>query len=497
MYQPVKLNMKISEKVKVKLSDLPDAPGCYIMRNRKGSIIYVGKAKSLRKRVQSYFRDANFRQSGPKHRSLVNSIYDLDYIVLKSEAEALLTESRLIKEYKPKYNIDFKDDKRFILIKAEKYKTYPTISLARIRKNDNAEYFGPFVSGAAAKATRDFIEKRFGIRRCSPAIPDANTYKHCMNDIIRHCSAPCINKVSVEQYRELFEEACAFLRGERPAIMNDLRDEMMNLAKKHEFEQAAAVRDTYIHLQKVIKQRGRIVADPNMRKKDALQGLKELQNALELPTEPRVIEGFDISNIMGIFAVSSMVVSVNGLPAKNRYRRFRIKTVEGIDDPAMIGEAVFRRYSRLKKEGGTMPDLIMIDGGITQLGSAIAKIKELDLNIPVISLAKRYEEVYFDPKLPPYVFDTNSNALKVLQRLRDEAHRFAITYHRKLREKQIRNSILDDIEGIGEQKKQAILKHFGSVTRLKRASVQEIVQVPGIALVTAQKIKDFLNKTSL
>jgi len=486
--------MNVSDKVKKKLLDIPDKPGCYIMRDRKGKIIYVGKAKSLRKRVQSYFRRASFHKAPPKLRSLINSIYDLDYIVLKSEAEALLTESRLIKEYKPKYNVDFKDDKRFILIKAEKQKKFPTLSLARIRKNDNAEYFGPFISSPAAKATRDFLEKKFGIRRCAPEIPDESTYKHCMNDIVRHCSAPCINKVSVDEYRALFEEACAFLRGERPAIMQELWDEMQELAENKDFERAAAVRDTYIHLKKVIKQRGRIVADPNMKKADALKGLDELQDELNLPTKPVVIEGFDISNIMGIFAVSSMVVSVDGLPAKNRYRRFRIKTIEGIDDPAMIGEAVYRRYSRLKEERGNMPDLIMIDGGITQLGAAISKIKELNLDIPVISLAKRYEEVYFNPKLPPHVFDTNANALKVLQRLRDEAHRFAITYHRSLRDKQIKNSVLDDIEGIGETRKELLLKHFGSVSKLQKASVEDIARVPGFALKSAEHIKQFLDR---
>ncbi|MDA3800021.1 MAG: excinuclease ABC subunit UvrC [Kiritimatiellae bacterium] len=488
--------MNVSDKVKKKLLDIPDKPGCYIMRDRKGKIIYVGKAKSLRKRVQSYFRQASFHKAPPKLRSLINTIYDLDYIVLKSEAEALLTESRLIKEYKPKYNVDFKDDKRFILIKAERQKKYPILSLARIRKNDGAEYFGPFISSPAAKATRDFLEKRFGIRRCSPAEPDENTYKHCMNDIIRHCSAPCINKVSIQEYRDLFEEACAFLRGERPAVMKELWDEMQVFSESKDYERAAAIRDTYLHLKRVIKQRGRIVADPNMKKSDALEGLAELQTELNLPTRPLVIEGFDISNIMGIFAVASMVVSIDGLPAKNRYRRFRIKTIEGIDDPAMIGEAVYRRYSRLKEEGGKMPDLIMIDGGITQLGSAISKIKELGLSIPVISLAKRYEEVYFNPKLPPHVFDTNANALKVLQRLRDEAHRFAITYHRTLREKQIKNSVLDDIEGIGEKRKELLLKHFGSVTKLKKASVEEIASVPGFAMKSAELVKDFLRRAN-
>ena len=278
--------------------------------------------------------------------------------------------------------------------------------------------------------------------------------------------------------------------------MQELWDEMQSFAANKDYERAAAIRDTYLHLRKVMKQRGRIVADPNMKKADAQEGLVELQTALKLPTKPVVIEGFDISNIMGIFAVSSMVVSVDGLPAKNRYRRFRIKTIEGIDDPAMIGEAVYRRYSRLKEEGGKMPDLIMIDGGITQLGSAISKVKELGLSIPVISLAKRYEEVYFDPKLLPYVFETNANALKVLQRLRDEAHRFAITYHRTLREKQIRNSVLDDIEGIGEKKKELLLKHFGSVTKLQKASVEDIASIPGFAMKSAELVKDFLRRSN-
>ena len=240
--------MKIPERVKRKLDDLPDRPGCYMMRDRRGRIVYVGKAASLRKRVRSYFRDATFRNAPPKLRGLIRSVADIDIIVVRTEAEALLTEGRLIKDYKPRYNVSFRDDKRFLLLRADPDVPFPRLKLCRIRRKDPARYFGPYASSAAARATLDFAEKQFGLRKCTPRIPDRDTYRHCMNDIIRHCSAPCIGTVDETGYHERFEEACAFLRGERPTILQELRDAMGAAAAALDFERAAALRDTWLAL---------------------------------------------------------------------------------------------------------------------------------------------------------------------------------------------------------------------------------------------------------
>ena len=233
--------MNLSEKIKAKLKSIPNEPGCYMMRDRDGKIIYVGKALSLRKRVQSYFRNATLQSGSPKLRSLVNSTCDLDYVVVRNEAQAVLTEGRLIKDYKPYYNVSLKDDKRFILLRIDQRRPFPRIEVCRIKRDADATYFGPYASAAAARATLDFVEKKFGLRKCTPARPDEENYKHCINDIVRYCSAPCIGKVSQEEYRHRVEEACAFLRGERPEHLKQLRSEMQEASDKLQFERAAAL----------------------------------------------------------------------------------------------------------------------------------------------------------------------------------------------------------------------------------------------------------------
>lgn len=481
--------MSIPEKVRQALKELPDQPGCYMMRDGQGKIIYVGKAVSLRKRVQSYFREASLRSGSPKTRSLVNSVAGLEWIVLRNEAEALLTEGRLIKEYKPYYNVSFKDDKRFLLLRIDPAEPVPMFKFCRIRRDDGAVYFGPYVSSPAARATVDFVERKFGLRRCAPRVPDADTYKHCMNDIIRFCSAPCVGKVTREQYLERVQEACAFLRGQRPQYLKEVRAKMEEASQAMDFEKAAVLRDTLFMLHNTVKQNARVASTPEMRAADAVTGIGELQTALGLTKMPEVIEGYDISNISGTFAVASMVCAVDGLPAKNRYRRFRIRTVEGSDDPAMIAEVIKRRFTALLEEKAAMPDLLMIDGGITQMKAAKGELAALGVtSVPVVALAKRFEEIYVDETKPPLLLSRDSKALKVLQTLRDEAHRFALDYHHRLRNKRIRESVLDDVSGIGDAKKKALLQHFGSVLRLSKATVEEVAAVSGIGEKLAQEI---------
>jgi excinuclease ABC subunit C len=442
--------------------------------------------------VQSYFRESTLRRADPKIRGLIRSIKDFDVLVLRSEAEALLTEGRLIKEYKPRYNSFFKDDKRFPLLRIDLRAPFPMFGICRIDKKDGADYFGPYASAAAARAALEFVEKRFGIRRCRPTFPDADTYKHCNNDIIRHCSAPCIGKVTPEEYRERVETACAFLRGERPEFIKEIRAQMESAAADHQFEEAAALRDMMLLLHRAVKERALVRKTDKMRAADAVAGLDELAHELGLKKPPHIIECFDISNISGTYAVASMVAAVDGVPSPQRYRRFRIKTVEGSDDPRMMAEAVRRRYSRLQKEQGTMPDLLIVDGGITQLRAARAVLEELNVELPSVGLAKQFEELVRDEK-PTVRLPKDSPARAVVTGLRDEAHRFAISYHRELRRKRIQESALDEIPGIGKKTKQRLLNHFGSFARLRKATLAEIQTTPGIGPKTAQLILESIS----
>ncbi len=489
--------MPLSKTIQEKLKALPDEPGCYLMRDRDGKIIYIGKAASLRKRVQSYFREHTRRTAQPKIRSLIHSIADFDIVVLRSEAEAILTEGRLIKEFRPHYNTLWKDDKGFLMIRVDVQHPFPVVEKCRIRKNDGALYFGPYTSGLAVKVTLEFLQRHFGIRRCRPRIPDADTYKHCSNDIIANCSAPCIGKVDEAEYRRRIEDVSGFLRGERMELLKNLRTEMQQAAGEQRFEDAAALRDVLMQLGTTVKERAKVRKTPGMKLDEARQGLVELREHLHLPHDPSTIECFDISNISGTSSVASMVCAVDGVPNPSRYRRFRIKTVEGADDPRSMAEVVRRRYTRLLGEGKPLPGLVMVDGGITQLRAAKAELVALGLgDLPIVGLAKRYEEIVWDHENNSgnLVLPRHSAALTVVTRLRDEAHRFAIAYHRELRRRRIMESRLDEIPGIGSTRKEVLLKHFGSIARLGRASVEEIAEAPGIGMKTAELIRRELDR---
>ncbi|NQT91556.1 MAG: excinuclease ABC subunit UvrC, partial [Lentisphaerae bacterium] len=477
--------------------DLPDKPGCYLFRDRRGRIIYVGKAASLRKRVQSYFRDATLRSANPKLRGLIRSVADLDFVVVRNEAEAVLTEGRLIKEYKPRYNVSFRDDKRFLLLRADAGQPFPQLKLCRIRRDDEAAYFGPYASAAAARETQDFVEKTFGLRKCSPRIPDGETYRHCINDIVRYCSAPCVGKVDADTYAERFEEACAFLRGKRPAYLKEIEQKMLEASREMDFEKAAALRDTLLSVRAAVKQNARVSSTPEMKRMRAIEGIRELKTVLDLPKIPRTIEAFDVSNISGTYAVASMVCFVDGVPRRNRYRRFRIRTVQGSDDPAMMAEVVRRRFSRVLREGERLPDLVLVDGGLTQLGAASSELCRLGQpDLPVAGLAKKLEELYRGGQRLPVRLPADSPGLQVLQRLRDEAHRFAIAYHLRLRGRRIRESALDEIPGVGPRKKEALLNRFGSVSRLAAATEDELASVAGIGRRLATTILEELGETT-
>jgi excinuclease ABC subunit C len=407
----------------------------------------------------------------------------------------LLTEGQLIKDYKPRYNTVFRDDKRYLALRADPRAPVPKFTTCRIVRDDSAHYFGPFPSAQVVRTCLDFVERHFGIRKCSPRVPDEETYRHCINDVVRFCSAPCVGRISLEAYRERFEEACAFLRGERPAVLEMLQRQMEEAAQALEFEKAALLRDTRSALWELVRKRARVASTPEMKRERAERGLFELMHALGLSGPPRVIEAFDISNTFGTHAVASMVCAVDGMPQRNRYRRFRIRTVEGIDDPRMMAEVVSRRYRRLREEGRPLPDLVLVDGGITQLRAARCALSELGVEQQASAgLAKQLEAIVLDNGEPPVMLERDSAGLQVLQRLRDEAHRFAITYHRSLRNRRIRESALDEIDGVGERRKQQLLEHFGSVYRLARATPEAIEEVAGIGPELARAIHERLGK---
>jgi excinuclease ABC subunit C len=459
------------------------------MRDKLGKIIYVGKAASLRARVKHYFRKSTLAKADPKLRGLIRSIADFDCVVVKSETEAILTEGRLIKEYRPRYNVSFRDDKRFLLLRIDLTKPFPRFALCRIRRNDDATYFGPYASAAAVRATLAFIEKRFGLRRCRPSVPGKADHKHCINDIVRYCSAPCIGKVSREEYAARVRPACEFLRGERPEYLKEIRAEMEDASRGLDFERAAVLRDVLTRLSEITRDRAKALSTPAMKREEGRGGVRQLQAALDLKSVPHFIEAYDISNISGSYAVGSMVCSLDGIPQRNRYRRFRIKTVTGIDDPAMMAEIISRSYASRIKDQARLADLVMVDGGITQVRATLRTFEMLSLkSIPVVGLAKKYEVLYVPGSSRPVRLKSGSAALKLLQRLRDEAHRFALDYHRNLRRRRIKESSLDEIAGIGKKRKALLLRHFGSVQRLAKASVEEIVEVPGIGSEMARTI---------
>ncbi|MBR2837464.1 MAG: excinuclease ABC subunit UvrC [Kiritimatiellae bacterium] len=478
----------VSDLVRQRLRDIPNRPGCYLMRDRRGVIIYVGKAKNLRRRVSSYFRPG--ARHPPKVRSMVDTVYDLEYLTVRNEAESLLTEAALIKKHKPRFNILMRDDKRYLALRADPSAPWPRFTCCRIVRDDGARYFGPFPSAPVVRAAKDFVEKRWGVRECDAIEPDAETHRHCLADVIRTCSAPCLGRVSREEYARRFEEACAFLEGKRPAALGEVDAKMRAAAAEGDFEEAARLRDIAFALREMTKAHF-VRKSPELRREDAARGLAGLAEAIGLASPPRVIECVDISNLFGTDSVASLVVARDGLPDGRLYRHFRIRTVEGADDPRSMAEVVRRRYGPGSTLAETSPraDLFVCDGGITQLRAARAAFAEIGVtDIPTVGLAERQEEIVLDDGRESLLLPRDSQALFVLTRLRDEAHRFAITYHRGLRERHIRESVLDEVPGIGAAKKARLLRHFRSIYGVARADEESIASVAGVGRPVAAAV---------
>ena len=514
--------MQVSEKIRAKLRELPHKPGVYIMRDRFGTVIYVGKARDIKRRVSQYFHPARKKGWDLKLKALVEAIHDFDIHLVKSEPESLLLEGRLIKEFKPRYNVSFRDDKRFPLLKVNLGDPIPKFTIARFKMDDGARYFGPFVNSSAAKSALELARRRFKLRGCSPMRPVESDHKHCLYANLKYCSAPCIGKIDLEDYRRVVEEACEFLSGQSRAMKSQLEKEMQQAASQLDFERAAMIRDALAGLKESGSRNSKFERLPT-RVLSALrpeEDLKELATLLNLPTLPTRIEGFDISNISGQFAVASMVHFLNGKPDRSQYRRYRIKGVTGQNDFACMAEAVRRRYTRLSKDTDAversskdkkiepkqiypvsrtshLPDLILIDGGKGQLGMAVSELEALGLShIPVIGLAKEFEEIYRPGESDPLRIPHDKGALKLLQRVRDESHRFANTFNAQLRLKKISESVLDEFPGIGPKRKAMLLRQFGSIQRLRNASIEDIMLAPGFGRTMAEELQQFLKSRS-
>lgn len=595
------------------ISNIPDSPGVYLMKDQSDTVIYVGKARSLKNRVRQYFQSQ--KNQSPKTKILVGHIEDLEYIVTDSEVEALVLEANLIRKHKPRYNIQLKDDKRYPYVKVTINSRFPRIFITRRRLMDGAIYFGPYTNVKSIRKTLDIISQIFQIRKCRKKI-SGKQVRPCLNSHIKRCLAPCTGGVSEDRYMKHVMDVVKFLKGDVSGLIKQLETKMNDFAAEQEYEAASMIRDQLVAIKSLSQQQtstagsddrdviaaiagdggvsvqlfyvrdGNMVgrADISLTKggvdftmpdvlaefikqyyqdspvppeilieheipdKDlitkwlvqrsghgvhihvplrghkrkllemaaknakmsmelaqlkpkqheaAQQALVQLKEALSLELPPSRIEAFDISNISGTDAVGSMVIFENGMPSKSEYRQFNIRTVEGIDDFAMMEEVVQRRYSRIIKERGIMPDLILIDGGAGQVSAANGSLNKLGMDIPLIGLAKKYEHIVTTKKGAGEVIilPRTSMALKLLMQIRDEAHRFAVTAHRRRRSARLTHSKLDGVPGIGALKKRTLLGHFGSIDSIMNASVEELTQVEGISAKLAKRIYEHFKNT--
>ena len=525
LYARLPREMAERPDLRSRMGDVPHQPGVYLMRDRLGSVIYVGKARDLRKRLASYFMPSRRQQADLKTRALLDSVWDFEIHMVRNEQEALLLEGKLIKQYRPRYNVSFRDDKRFLLAKINPADPWPRFVLTRLKKEDGARYFGPFAHSGALRGTIEWLNREFGLRSCRSREPGEKDYRHCSADVIRNCSAPCVGKITREAYLERVNQASELLEGKgRREKIKSLHEEMEKVAGRMDFERAARLRDIVQNLERTLNPtrqfaRGRGV--PTTVK--PLDDLNELADLLHLAEAPGTMECFDISNVSSNHIVASMVRFVDGMPDNRNYRRYRITTVDGQNDFASMAEVIRRRYARILQEGAkaspaseesqesvieamrrlaregkatiTLPDLVIVDGGKGQLSSATTELQRLGLHeLPVIGLAKQREEIFRPGESSPLVLSHETGALKLLQRIRDEAHRVANGYNELLLRKRMRESLLDDCPGVSPKRKATLLTRFGSVARIRRQSAEKIAELPGISLSSAEAMLAWLNR---
>jgi excinuclease ABC subunit C len=514
---------------------VPHKPGVYLMRDRFNRVIYVGKARDLRKRVGSYFLPSKLAQADLKTRAMLEATWDFETHTVRSDAESVLLEGKLIKEYRPRYNVSFRDDKRFLVVRVDLSEEWPRFRLARFKKDDGSRYFGPYAHAGALRQTLNFMRKKFGVLTFGRGAPTERELKSSTYQLpVR------LSEISGDQYRERVAEACDFLEGHSREMILTLESEMHKAAEKMDFEKAAELRNMVADLRSTTRPTRRFTRGTLPSSIDPTADVQALADALRLPDAPRVMECFDISNISTTHVVASMVCFRDGVPDKENYRRYRVRTVEGQDDFASMAEVVRRRYSRILLEARAanseaaefsqenvldaarrveqqtlnaqrstlnvqlveqklapplvrLPDLIIVDGGKGQLSSACRELQRLALHdLPIIGLAKEHEEIYRPGRALPLRLPMDSPALRLLQRIRDEAHRFANAYHQLLMKKRVEESILDDCPGVSQNRKNLLLRRFGSVSRLRKASVEEIAATEGIGRKLAEEMHRFL-----
>ncbi|MGE5197764.1 MAG: GIY-YIG nuclease family protein [Deltaproteobacteria bacterium] len=404
----------MADNLRDKVAGLPDAPGVYLFEDAKGEIIYIGKAKSLKKRVQSYFT----RFLSAKTQALVEKIADIQYRACRTESLALLLEASLVHQYKPRYNVSLRDDKSFPFVKITN-EAFPAICITRRKENDGALYLGPYTNVKLLRQALKIIRRSFPYRSCKELPGEA-----CLYYRLNLSPAPCIGKADKEEYARAIGNIRMILEGKTDSLIKKLSQEMYVKSKARDYEAAAKIRDQINALS--------ALSSPSSSASWQLEDLKRLLGLSKLPER---IEGFDISDISGQGSCGSMVSFYKGMPDKNNYRRFRIKTVYSIDDYKMLAEIVRRRYGRLVREKSALPDLVLIDGGKAHLAVADQELENLGLKIPLVSIAKDRENIYTRNKPQPIRFFADTPALNLIRRIRDEAHRFALSYHHILRRK--------------------------------------------------------------
>ncbi|MCZ7645431.1 MAG: excinuclease ABC subunit UvrC [Planctomycetota bacterium] len=439
--------MSIPEHLRAALDALPDRPGVYVFKGEADRELYVGKAKSLRKRVRQYFDEQRIDR---KTADLVSRVRTLEFIECESEVEAYLLENRLIKDFQPPFNFYNKSDMNFPVVEITWGEAFPRVVVTRDRGDPKSTYYGPFVSVTWLRTALQVLQRVFKYRTCTLEIVEGDPknlhYRPCLEYYIGRCKAPCADRQSAADYRADLRRLSQFLSGQAKDVRKDLEREMWEASKARRFEEAAALRDTLKALEK-LGERGSLDDDvePGVLHIDPKEGLAKLQELFALAQAPRTVEGIDIAHLQGTETVGSLVSFTDGLPSRERYRRFRIKSVEGVDDFASIREVVTRRYGRLAREGQPMPDIVLIDGGIGQLHAARDALHATGLRVPFLaSLAKREELLHTLEHPEGLRLPRRSPALRLLQYVRDEAHRFAQHYHHILRRKKV-------IEGLGDE----------------------------------------------
>ncbi|MGN0794314.1 MAG: excinuclease ABC subunit UvrC [Aristaeellaceae bacterium] len=610
------------EKLETKIAMLPESPGCYLMKDAEGTIIYVGKAVNLKNRVRSYFRDT---EHTPKVAAMISNIADFDILLCDSNLEALCLECNLIKRHKPHYNILLKDDKHYPYLRVNLKEPFPRLELARRMEKDGAKYFGPYIGATAVRQVIEAVRGVFPLRTCRKDLPLKSPCRPCVNYEIGKCMAPCAGKCTEEAYWDMMDGVLAFLSGDYQQVLKVLQKEMLDCASRMQFERAAALRDRIRDIEGLMERQiaiqtdrseqdiialaqdgldamvhifyvrgGRMIGgdhfalpregseepgevlagfltqyyeDGNLiprnvlvqalpdgsreqleawlrqqkgsavtlltpkrgekhdlvllaaknaadalEKRNAKAAVREerttgaaaaLGRALGLSQPPRRIEGYDISNTQGVLSVASMVVFIDGEPAKKEYRHFRIKTVEGANDFASLNEVLGRRFAHGLKEraereaaglpakGGKfsdLPDLVLIDGGPQQLRFARQALLDMGAEVAMFGLAKKQEEIFLPDREEPILLDHHTPELHLIQRIRDEAHRFCITHHRSLRGKASIHSQLEDIPGIGPKRRKALLTKLGSLKAIREATEEQLLAVPGMTKAAAEAV---------